>query len=434
MSDLETFAQTRGIKYFLVNYTDLFGGQRAKLVPAASIAAAEKNGAGFAGFASWLDMSPADPDPIAMPDAGSVFQLPWKPEVAWVPSDLVMDGKIVKQGPRYALKSVMEKAKEQGLAFKTGVEPEFFLLDESGKALSDDQDNASKPCYAQEAIMRRFDVISEICDYLQELGWGPYQNDHEDANGQFEINWEFDDALRTADKHTFFKFLVKSVAERHGYRATFMPKPFGHLSGNGCHIHLSGWNISDNSNAFMNTDGSEELNSTAMHFLGGAMHHAPAVTAFTNPIVNSYRRLQLATTVSGATWAPNTISWAGNNRTHMVRIPGNDRIEFRLPDGAANPYLMQAALIAAGMNGIDNKIDPPARSDFDMYTHQSADNDIPRLPTDLSRALEAVKADTSFIGALGNDVVSAFLKLKKSEWQDYLAHFGEWERKNGLDI
>jgi glutamine synthetase len=197
--------------------------------------------------------------------------------------------------------------------------------------------------------MRRYDVIAEICDYMLELGWKPYQNDHEDANGQFEMNWEYDDALQTADKHSFFKFMVKSIAEKHGLRATFMPKPFKGLTGNGCHAHISVWDLEGKTNAFADKD-----MRTRPFGQGQTLprrHHeaCSALAAVTNPTVNSYKRINAPRTLSGATWAPNTVTWTGNNRTHMVRVPGPGRFELRLPDGAVNPYLLQAIIIAAGL-------------------------------------------------------------------------------------
>lgn len=216
--DLSSLAKDRGIRYFMISFTDLFGMQRAKLVPAAAIAEMERDGAGFAGFATWLDMTPAHPDMFAMPDASAVIQLPWKKEVAWVAADCVMEDSHVAQAPRVILKKLQKRAADKGLYMKTGVECEYFLLNADGTRISDGLDVASKPCYDQQALMRRYDVISEICDYMLELGWGAYQNDHEDANGQFEMNWNFDDALTTADRHSFFKFMTKSVAEKHGLR------------------------------------------------------------------------------------------------------------------------------------------------------------------------------------------------------------------------
>ena len=249
MSKLAKFAEDNGVKYFMISYTDLFGGQRAKLVPATAIADMEEDGAGFAGFATWFDMTPAHPDMLAVPDPDAVIQLPWKPDVAWVPADCVMEGAPVEQAPRNVLKKLIKEAAEAGLRVKTGIEAEFFLLTPEGDKISDPFDTAEKPCYDQQAVMRRYDVVAEICDYMLDLGWGPYQNDHEDANGQFEMNWEFDDALVTADRHSFFKFMVKSVAEKHGLRATFMPKPVEGLTGNGCHAHISVWDLDGKVNA-----------------------------------------------------------------------------------------------------------------------------------------------------------------------------------------
>ncbi|MFT6696815.1 MAG: glutamine synthetase, partial [Paracoccaceae bacterium] len=239
--DLEAYGKKNGIKYFMITFTDMFGGQRAKLVPTQAIADMQENGAGFAGFATNLDLTPAHPDMLAIPDPSSVIQLPWKPEVAWLAGDCMMEGEPVAHAPRNILNRLVAEAADEGMHVKTGIEAEFFLMTPEGDKISDEYDTAAKPCYDQQAVMRRYDVIAEICDYMLQLGWGPYQNDHEDANGQFEMNFEFDDALRTADKHSFFKFMTKSVAEKHGLRATFMPKPVPGLTGNGCHAHISVW-------------------------------------------------------------------------------------------------------------------------------------------------------------------------------------------------
>ena len=185
-------------------------------------------------------------------------------------------------------------------------------------------------------------VISEICDSMLELGWGAYQNDHEDANGQFEMNWAFDDALVTADRMAFFKYMVKAIAEKHGLRATFMPKPFANLTGSGCHVHASLWQ--GNKNSFDDGKDALGLSRTAYNFIGGLMNSAGDICAITNPTVNSYKRINAPVTLSGATWSPNTVTYAGNNRTHMIRIPGGERFEFRLADGATNPYLLPAAI------------------------------------------------------------------------------------------
>lgn len=437
-TDLATFAAETGVKYFMISFTDLFGGQRAKLVPAQAIAEMQVEGAGFAGFATWLDMTPAHPDMLAVPDPASVIQLPWKPEVAWVAANCVMEGEEVAQAPRNVLRHLLARAAEQGLRVKTGVEAEFYLLTADGSQISDPYDTAEKPCYDQSAVMRRYDVIAEICDYMLALGWGPYQNDHEDANGQFEMNWEFDDALATADKHSFFKFMVKSVAEKHGLRATFMPKPLPNLTGNGCHAHISVWDPTGETNLFAGAGegptGEVGLSADGKHFLGGLMQHAQGLSALTNPTVNSYKRLNAPSTLSGATWAPNTVTWTGNNRTHMVRVPGPGRFELRLADGGANPYLLQAAIIAAGLSGMASKADPGPRYDINMYAEGHTLRDAPTLPLNLLDALRAFEADTGLTESLGAAFSAAFLKLKHQEWTSYMSHFSAWEKEHTLDI
>lgn len=439
--DLAAFAKEKGVKYFMISFTDLFGGQRAKLVPARAIADMQEDGAGFAGFATWLDLTPAHPDMLAVPDPEAVIQLPWNSEIAWVPGNCVMEGEDVAQAPRNVLRRVIKEAADEGLHVKTGIEAEFFLLTPDGEQISDPFDSAEKPCYDQQAMMRRLDVIQEISDYMLELGWGAYQNDHEDANGQWEMNWDFDDALKTADKHSFFKFMAKSVAEKHGFRATFMPKPIEGLTGNGCHAHISVWDAAG-SDASVNVfagegegpTGEVGLGERGKHFLGGIMRHASALAAITNPTVNSYKRINAPRTMSGATWAPNTVTWTGNNRTHMVRVPGPGRFELRLPDGATNPYLLQAVIIAAGLSGIRSQADPGQRHDIDMYAEGHTITDAPKLPLNMLDALREYDKDEELKAMMGMEFSNAYLKMKQQEWNSFVSHFSRWERENTLDI
>ena len=441
IKDLVTFARRKEVKYLMISFTDLFGVQRAKLVPSKAIGEIRIEGAGFAGFATWLDMTPAHPDMLVIPDECSVIQLPWDTEVAWVPGHCVMEGQDVAQAPRNVLRRLIEEAASEGLHVKTGIEAEYFLMTPQGDQISDPFDTAEKPCYDQQAIMRRYDVVREICDHMLKLNWGPYQNDHEDANGQFEMNWKFDDALRTADKHSFFKFMTKSVAEKHGFRATFMPKPVEGLTGNGCHAHISVWDAPGDdaeNNVFAGTGdgptGELGLSERGKHFLGGIMKHAKAMAAITNPTVNSYKRINAPRTMSGATWAPNTVTWTGNNRTHMVRVPGPGRFEFRLADGAANPYLLQAVIIAAGLDGIRSKADPGKRYDIDMYSEGHKVRGAPKLPLNMLDALREYDKDKSLKAMMGEEFSAAFLKLKHQEWNAYMSHFSTWEKENTLDI
>ncbi|MDJ0607463.1 MAG: type III glutamate--ammonia ligase [Kiloniellales bacterium] len=431
--DLAQAAKDRGIKYFLISFVDLFGVLRSKLVPARAIGDMQRDGAGFAGFAAWLDMTPAHPDMFAIPDSDSLIQLPWKPEVGWLAGDLWMDGREVEASPRIALKRQIAKAAEQGYRMKSGVECEYFLTTPDGLAISDPRDIQDKPCYDQSSLMRRYDVISQICDCMIELGWGPYQNDHEDANGQFEMNWEYDDCLLTADRHVFFKFMVKNIAEQHGLRATFMPKPFAHLTGNGCHAHVSIWDLEGRNNLFHDESDEVGLSNLAYSFLGGIMHSAQPLTALFNPTVNSYKRINAPRTVSGATWSPNTVTYAGNNRTHMIRIPDPGRFELRLMDGSANPYLLQAGVLMAGLDGTTNLRDPGKRHDIDMYAEPHKAKAAKKLPLNLLDALRLFHKDKVLRAGLGEELVDSYFKLKIEEWNSYCRSITQWERDHTLD-
>ncbi len=435
-NDLSVIAKARGIQYFLVSWVDLFGSLRAKLVPARAIKAMQMEGAGFAGFAAWLDMTPAHPDLFGVPDPDSLIQLPWNKEVAWVASDLWMDGKAVEASPRVALKRQLARAEKMGYRMKTGVECEYHLISPDGSQLADAADTQTKPCYDQQALMRQYPIVKEICDAMLGLGWQPYQNDHEDANGQFEMNWDYDDALKTADRHVFFKFMVKTIAENHGVRATFMPKPFAHLTGNGCHAHVSLWNTTGTQNLFATERPDARglgLSALAYQFLGGIMHSAHDLAAIFNPTVNSYKRINAPRTTSGATWSPNAVTYGGNNRTHMVRVPDAGRFELRLMDGAANPYLMQAATLAAGLDGIDNQRDPGDPLHINMYEEGHTVTGAKQLPKNLLDALRQLDNNQTIRAGLGDELIDAYVKLKLQDWQSYAGHLSQWEKNNTLD-
>ena len=437
--NLSSIAKSKKIKYFLISFVDLFGVLRSKLVPAQAIGEMQKNGAGFAGFATWLDMTPADTDMFAIPDPDSLIQLPWNKEVGWLSSDLWMGGKPVKASPRIMLKNQIQKLSKKDLTMKSGVECEYFLITPDGSKIADDRDTQSKPCYDQSALMRRYDLIKEICDCMIELGWNPYQNDHEDANGQFEMNWDYSDCLTTADRHTFFKFMVKSIAEKHGLRATFMPKPFENLTGNGCHAHVSLWK--DKQNKFLETSDRLGLSKTAYNFLGGIMKLAQPLAAFFNPTVNSYRRINAPPTKSGASWSPSSISYSGNNRTHMIRIPDPGRFELRLMDGSSNPYLLQAGVIAAGLDGLNNRTDPGEPLNCNMYKDFKNYPHLKKLPDEIEDSIKELEDSKELREAFGEDVINSYIKLKKEEIDEFNRQESfnkkdpvtDWERKNTLD-
>ena len=437
--NLFQIAKSKKIKYFLISFVDLFGVLRSKLVPAQAIKEMQKNGAGFAGFAAWLDMSPADSDMFGIPDPDSLIQLPWNKEVGWLASDLWMNGKPVEASPRVMLKNQIKKLKQHNLNMKSGVECEYFLTSPDGSSIADPRDTQSKPCYDQSALMRRYDLIKEICDCMIDMGWGPYQNDHEDANGQFEMNWDYSDCLKTADRQTFFKYMVKTLAEKHGLRATFMPKPFENLTGNGCHAHISVWE--GKKNIFLDKSDKLGLSKIAYNFLGGVMKNASSLSAFFNPTINSYRRINAPPTKSGATWSPSSISYTGNNRTHMIRIPDPGRFELRLMDGSVNPYLLQAGVLAAGIEGLNKKINPGKPLHCNMYEDSDKYPNLSKLPNELGESLNKITDNKVINEAFGKNVIDSYVKLKKIELKEFNSKekfdkskpITKWERQNTLD-
>ena len=372
-------------------------------------------------------------------DRSSLIQLPWNKEVGWLASDLWMNGKPVEASPRVMLKKQIKKLSEWGYNMKSGVECEYFLISPDGNTIADNRDTQSKPCYDQSSLMRRYELIKEICDCMIEMEWGPYQNDHEDANGQFEMNWDYSDCLKTADRHTFFKFMVKTIAEKHDLRATFMPKPFENLTGNGCHAHISLWK--GKKNIFLDKHDKLGLSKTAYNFLGGIMKHASSLSTFFNPTINSYRRINAAPTKSGATWSPSSISYTGNNRTHMIRVPDPGRFELRLMDGSANPYLLQASVLAAGMEGLNKRINPGKPLFCNMYEDYKKYPNLSKLPNELKDSLDKIENNKEMNKAFGKEVIKSYVKLRTSELKDFNDNekfdkskpITKWERQNTLD-
>lgn len=429
---LAELAKELQLDFFLMSYTDLLGGTRAKLVPAAKITSVESEGAFFAPFASNLGLGPDAHDVAAIPDPDSLIVLPWQPNVGWLASDVYLDGQPFGGSPRVILKQVLQQAEALGYTYKTGVEAEFSLLkkQEQGYQVADSLDTAVRPCYDQLNLMRQFDLISTVVGYMEKLGWEPYQCDHEDANGQFELNWTYSDALITADRHGFFKYMVKTLAEQRGLTASFMPKPFSHLTGNGAHLHMSFWQ--DGRSVFADPVDQMGLSTLAYEFLGGVLAHGRGLTALCNPTINSYRRLGAATTASGSTWSPRYVSYGGNNRTHMIRIPEAGRFECRLVDGAANLYLAEAGILAAGLEGIEKQLPAGNRLDENMFVRGSEFPNLQTLPTSLLEALQCLEQDTLLMSTLG-DGARTFLDFKHQEWHAYSAVVTPWEIEQYLN-
>ena len=434
LRDVQKWVKDDGIEYFLCSFVEMGGMPKAKLVPATNLQDMAAEGAGFAGFAAGnMGQGPHSPELANMPDFGQGMIVPWRPNMAWVPGNLEVEGEPFDYCPRTILNRQLDRARGLGYRFNVGVEAEFILLerDEDGHfTTSDPFDTLDKPCYDLVTLNRNFDLMTTLIGHLQALGWGPYANDHEDANCQFEINWTYSDALRTADRHTFYRWMVKALAEERGLTATFMPKPFSHLTGNGAHFHISLWDAETDENLFLDESDENGLSQLAYHFIGGLKKHARAVTAVTAPIVNSYKRLIRGAPRSGATWAPVFVTYGASNRTQMIRIPDAGRIENRTVDGATNPYLAASVMLAAGLDGIENELPAGTRNDRNLYEvprEQLRAEGIDLLPENLSDAIDALEQDPVVLGALGSPYGEYYVQMKREEWKAYHDSVSQWE-------
>ena len=424
----------KGIEFFLCSFVEMSGLPKAKLVPAEHLQDMAEGSAGFAGFAAGnMGQGPHDTDMIAIPDFDSLMQVPWRKNLAWVASNIHVNEQAWPYCPRTILQRQLARAREKGYVLKTGVEAEFLLLqktDDGSYRPYDPLDVLKKPCYDLGSLGRNLDFVTTVLKYLQELGWDPYATDHEDANCQFEINWAYADALRTADRHTFYRWMVKSCAEEKGLTATFMPKPFDYLTGNGAHFHMSLWDAERDTNCFLDENDEKGLSEMAYHFIGGLKHSARALTAVTAPTVNSYKRLVRGAPRSGATWAPVFATYGGSNRTQMIRIPGPGRIENRTVDGATNSYLTATVMLAAGLDGIENKMAAGKRNDRNLYEITSEElkaEGIELLPASLTEALDALEQDPVVLEALGSPYAEYYIKVKRDEWKRYHDSISQWE-------
>ena len=362
----------RGIEFFFAQFVDLHARPSAKLIPAANLDDLVTDGAGFAGFAAGdIGQAPSDPDIAAIPDLDSFTPVPWEPTVARFACDVTVEGEPWPYDPRTILRTQLARAREAGYEFKIGLELEYFLVrrgDDGGLELADPLDDLEKPCYDLRGLTRNYDFLTTVSRYVNELGWGNYANDHEDANGQFEQNFTYDDAL--------VELRPRDLLPLHGPHARAATRPARDVHAEAVHapdrerLPLPHVALADDENAFLDEDDPRGLglSETAYHFVGGLKAHARASSALTAPTVNSYKRLKLGSTTSGATWSPVWISYGYNNRTQMLRIPGPGRIEDRTIDGSCNPYLAATAVLAAGLDGIERKLDPGEPNTENLYT------------------------------------------------------------------
>jgi glutamine synthetase len=440
LAEAKKFLKDNNVKYVLAQFVDIHGVAKVKSVPAAHLEDILTAGAGFAGGAIWgMGIAPNGPDYMAVGELSTLNLVPWQPGYARIVCDGHVNGKPYEYDSRVVLKKQIARLAEKGWTLYTGLEPEFSLLhrDENGAiAPMDDTDTLAKPCYDYKGITRQSAFLEELTDSLLAAGLDVYQIDHEDSNGQFEINYTYADCLKSADDFIMFKMAASEIANAHGMICSLMPKPFSNRPGNGMHMHMS---IGDGKKTLFQDDSDKTghgLSKLAYHFLGGLLAHAPAICALAAPTVNSYKRLVVGQSLTGATWAPAYISYGNNNRSTMVRIPYG-RLELRLPDGGCNPYLTTAAVIAAGLDGIKRELDPGAGNGDNLYDYSAAqlkEKKIGILPQNLNLALDALEADKVICDALGDKLSSEFLALKRAEWIEYMRHVSDWEIKRYVEF
>jgi glutamine synthetase len=435
------------IEFLFAQFVDMHGKPSAKLVPAHHLDDLLTDGAGFAGFAAGdIGQGPHDPDMIAIPDPRTLTVLPWQPNVARFACDVTVEGEPWPFCPRTILRGALERAAGLGYELKVGAELEYFLLRrtaDGGIEVADPLDTLDLPCYDMRALTRNLDFVSQVSKAVTELGWDNYATDHEDANGQFEQNFQFADALTTCDRAVFYRYMVETLAQQRGLLATFMPKPFANLTGNGCHFHVSLWR--DDENLFDREPADDPrklgLSELAYQFIGGLKANAKAYIALTAPTVNSYKRLIVGAPTSGATWAPAYISYGYNNRTQMLRIPDRGRIEDRTVDGSCNPYLAATAMLTAGLDGIERGLDPGDPNSANLYelsVSERAAAGIEVLPTNLLDATRELERNEPLRAALGKtrdgDYLDYYIKVKRGEVQAAHEQITPWELERYLQL
>ena len=439
---LAHIARAHDVRFLLATFVDMTGKPCAKLVPVEAAGELEAGAMGFAGYAAGLiGQKPQDGDLIAVPDLSSFTPVPFIREgLAIIHCDPHVDGKPWPYAPRVILKNALARLADKGMQAKVGAEVEYFLVkknDDGTLSTADTRDDSPRPCYDARGVTRMYEHLTSISDAMNSLGWGNYANDHEDAAGQFEQNFNYADALTTADRVVSLRYILNILAEQRGMTATFMPKPFTDRTGTGLHFHLSLWSGAEA--LFPAGEGSPEpgepggrglgLSSLAYSFIGGILDHAPALQAFLAPTVNSYKRSGATTSSSGATWSPRKASFGGNDRTHMIRVPDSKRIELRSGDGSANPYLAIATAITAGLDGVEKSLDPgppsgPGESKPDAHL----------LPATLLHAVEALRKDPVILASLSGDpdIGTYYSDAKEEEFLSWHNQVSDWEIRTYL--
>ncbi len=440
---IKTDLEQKGVRYALASFVDLHGMAKAKAVPLPHLGQMARGSELFTGAA--LDGVPqevSDDEVAAVPDATSLTILPWQKEVVWFASDLHLRGEPFEACSRNVLHRVRAEAAAMGYRFNLGIETEFFVLKRNGAGdlvPYSERDTLDKPAYDVRGLLDNLPWLDELVQAMNDLGWGVYSFDHEDGPGQFETDFDYAEVLTMADRLTFFKLMAKEIAHRHGLIATFMPKPFGDRTGSGAHYNMSLADLASGENLFVDPEGKPAaVSRLAEHFIAGILRHAAAICAVIAPTVNSYKRLVAQGSMSGFTWAPVFVCYGNNNRTNMLRIPSpGGRVECRAADISCNPYLGGAMILAAGLEGIREQLDPGDPNLVNAYTltpEQLAERGITMLPRTLGEAIEAFAADPLSRRVFGDALFDSFVAYKREEWQSYHCTISDWEMKRYLEF
>ncbi|WP_185994302.1 type III glutamate--ammonia ligase [Nocardioides campestrisoli] len=441
VAEVQARLEAAGVRYAMAGFTDVHGRLKGKVVPIGHLPQMARGSELFTGAA--VDGVPQeinDEEVAAHPDLARSFVLPWKKDVAYFPSTLYTEGKPFEAGARHILQRQLDAAAELGLTFNLGIETEFFVLKDgpAGPAEVSERDTAEKPCYDLTTTLDNFGWLTELVEAMDELGWDVYSFDHEDARGQFEIDFTYSDALTMADRVTFFRMMAGEIARKHGYFASFMPKPFADRTGSGAHFNMSLADLVTGENLFATGEDPHGVGVSELgyHFIAGILRHAKAISAVIAPTVNSYKRLVRQGSTSGSTWAPVFVSYGDNNRTNMIRVPSaGGRVECRAADISCNPYLGAAMILAAGLEGVREHLDPGAPHRENMYEYsdaQVAELGIDMLPRNLGEAVEEFQADSLSREVFGEALYNSFIDLKRGEWDAYTAHVSSWETERYL--
>ena len=441
--DLRSDLEAQGVRYALASFVDLHGVCKAKAVPVDHLDAMASGSELFTGAA--LDGVPqdvSDDEVAAVPDLSSAVVLPWRPDTVWFASNLKLGSDPFEACSRNILSRVRDQAAAMGLRFNLGVETEFFVLrrEADGRLVpASTNDTLDKPCYDLRGLLDNLDWLSELVQAMNGLGWGVYSFDHEDGNGQFETDFAYADCLTTADRVTFFRLMAREITRKHGLIASFMPKPFADRTGSGAHFNMSLADLQQGHNLFAPADGSAAwVSEMGLQFMAGILRHAPAICAVMAPTVNSYKRLVVQGSMSGFTWAPVFVCYGNNNRTNMLRIPGaGSRVECRAADSSCNPYLAAAMLLAAGLEGIREGLDPGPPNLVNAYRltpEERAAMGLTTLPRTLGEAIEAFAADPLSREVFGDAMAEAYTAFKRDEWNSFHGAISDWERDRYLEL